>query len=1324
MSLWSTLRNLPNRFLARLQPGSPGKDFLLEEKVLATLRVYGNRVRFLPSVDQIVEETTDMRIAYRQMLREPCVKAPLLQKVLQVAKNEVQVHPASEKPIDEMAAEFVRHCLQRSKGNTRRMALSILFGGLMDGYSVCEKTWAVEDRGEWAGKIILKQLKAKDTRYAHLEGDQYRNVLYVRDTRNNMRYTASNFIVWQHLPIFENPTGWSDFRSAYRAFWLMDTAQKLRAIGMERFTLPVIKGTYDDPEQRPTLEAAIENLRSLGWISLPAGAQIEAMELATRAQPEFTEAIQDLRQEMFLAISGAVLQSLQGTTSDGRGNSDTHQDNADLLPWFLGAELGDALSDQMVPDLIDMNFVEAGYPRITFGATSDSGLADSLKIDQGLQQMGLPLSRKEMYDKYKRQKPIDDADALSPPQSQQPGATAYSLPQPGQFADATRQTIIPGPQAWVGFNGGPGSDQPAYFGNPAVGLLPDRSLPNPVWQSNQNSTGFDSSPSPPDKIAARNLNTFCGGPGGTPGPCPEGSHDQGAGQLDSAVQQLHATPEGRQAIEKGTSIAGRVFSKLRAGVESALKAADTETNGGVSLITHGIKGGDVGALAAGAGSLFSAVFQSVHQEVYENALAQHSLPGAHAIGKIASTAAAHGENAILKGTAWAMSKFISKNSEAVARFAEDATLTDGDRKLLASLADLARQQLAEIYRAAGADAPLPDESKLEQSILAALRGQTGAQGQDSIQAAQNGSLSGTPAAGDVPRLGTPPGAASGGPPSAAAALSGHKHSDQGGPAASGAPFPVSVSKDVAPTGAHQDQQKADQLLAASVRAGVATLSDIAKTAYARLLHSANPQSTSRLFNDAETARLADTLASVAGTAALLGGARIKLRANQANESQGARKFSEDSTDLSPLGDALTPMKPVEAADYFNALVPNLGVDPQIFGESMARHAFTMATATDQTMLERVKQLIAAALESGNRSTTHLGIQDLLDQAGVTPANPQYAEMVVRTNLMDAYNHGAHQQLAEEADTFPVWRYSGIRDGRQGKDHEVHFDKYFPAKTSFAEVRGDRPYNCRCTFIPIDKWEWARLQNDGAKVERFSDRLVFDRGRYVGAIEQSPSGDQLFLRPGEPPVVITDFGDGDGSSGTPAGDDSNQIPSSALMCEDDPPLLDLPDVRQTDNYGCGAAAAMAVGRYFGVGPETFQEWEKLLGTDPQQGTPPEAIIAGLQGLGLQAQARQLMTLNDLQACWQAGQPVICCIQDYGDDAGPGDYEDGHYVVVIGLGMGGYVFVQDSSADNALDGSGSDAAPGRVIIPAGKFLQVWHDKTDDGRFFIRYGIAVGK
>lgn len=151
------------------------------------------------------------------------------------------------------------------------------------------------------------------------------------------------------------------------------------------------------------------------------------------------------------------------------------------------------------------------------------------------------------------------------------------------------------------------------------------------------------------------------------------------------------------------------------------------------------------------------------------------------------------------------------------------------------------------------------------------------------------------------------------------------------------------------------------------------------------------------------------------------------------------------------------------------------------------------------------------------------------------------------------------------------------------------------------------------------------------------------------------------------------------------------------------LIDLPDIRQHDSYSCGSAAACSVGRFFGVGPETLEEWKTALGTTEKDSTRPEAIVDYLTELGLQVTPKQGMTVDDLAACWKAGCPVITPIREYGVPSKQASAEYGHYVAVIGVAVG-QVIVQDPSIMNVLTDSheGDENLPEELRSLAEEFI----------------------
>jgi hypothetical protein len=180
------------------------------------------------------------------------------------------------------------------------------------------------------------------------------------------------------------------------------------------------------------------------------------------------------------------------------------------------------------------------------------------------------------------------------------------------------------------------------------------------------------------------------------------------------------------------------------------------------------------------------------------------------------------------------------------------------------------------------------------------------------------------------------------------------------------------------------------------------------------------------------------------------------------------------------------------------------------------------------------------------------------------------------------------------------------------------------------------------------------------------------------------------------------------------------------------LVELPDVRQPDHYSCGAAIAMSVGLYYGVGPKTLAEWKQLLGTDAEESTHPTAVIAAFRSFGCPVETFSHGDLGTLKTYTMGhGWPVVCPVQDYGPFVpAQARFDYGHYLGVIGVDLG-YVFAQDPSASNvvaggdqkALSDTGSIQRPGRVMVSQDDWLKVWHDKDVHGNPFVRYGIAVG-
>lgn len=389
-------------------------------------QVISGRLRFAQYVDPKEGETPAMRNSYRTLAKEPTVKCNLDTLVGGVAAGEIDVPPTDKSPRAAEVAEFCKDLIANCRDGIIGIAQAIIGNGMIEGYVVAEPKWEVEKFGRWKGKIVLDQLKPKPTDDYWFEVDKFWNVTGIVSRFNQEVYPTSDFVYWRHHGGYtNNPHGTSLLRAVYRSAWMLDTVWKLRGIGLERYTLPVIIAKYpmnNDPV-KIAMEAAVKRLKATGYGMIPQEAAVEPLQMAQRGTADFEAAVKDLKEDICIGMVGGSLQTLQGYTPGGRGSSKEHAGIVDNRVWMYANQLCEVIYRQILTPAVHWNYgTDTPVPKPVLGGLNDDEIKKSLDLDEQLQRMGYPVSISGVSERVRRSPATTPEDTLKAPQAAQPGS--------------------------------------------------------------------------------------------------------------------------------------------------------------------------------------------------------------------------------------------------------------------------------------------------------------------------------------------------------------------------------------------------------------------------------------------------------------------------------------------------------------------------------------------------------------------------------------------------------------------------------------------------------------------------------------------------------------------------------------------------------------------------------------------------------------------------------------------------------------------------------------------------------------------------------------
>ena len=366
---------------------------------------------------------------YREMMREPVVKAAIRNRIFRIMVCDWDLRPAgydrrkAMKPEDPrvQAADFIRSQLENPDDRWPKLLFD-LTQSLCDGFALVEKNYGVIEDGPWAGRIGLAGLKAKDVQDWDFDCDEFLNVKNLKQQVLGVWYDRdkSKFIVMSWLPQFENPLGQSEFRAAYRAFWLKDTVHKFRAIYLESLAKGKQKVTYQADQGADGLKKAkalLELLQNSIGMAIPSDLQVEIVEMAVAPDAAFQSALEGYDQEIVIGLEGAVLQMLEGSNTGAFRATETHRATSEPWTEVVAVFLKAAIQRDLVADLVKANFAGVEPPKLYFHWEDEDRQANSQVIERAW-RMKVKIPTWYVYEALGIPTPEPDDEVLDPPTAQ------------------------------------------------------------------------------------------------------------------------------------------------------------------------------------------------------------------------------------------------------------------------------------------------------------------------------------------------------------------------------------------------------------------------------------------------------------------------------------------------------------------------------------------------------------------------------------------------------------------------------------------------------------------------------------------------------------------------------------------------------------------------------------------------------------------------------------------------------------------------------------------------------------------------------------------
>lgn len=346
-------------------------DFTEQGK--ATGYLYKSDAARFPLVTDDLLDRKGSADIYREMRHDPELKAALTILAGGILARGWEIHPAVKEgdegyEVAETQARMVETAFNDMPGSLDDVVEEIIRDFICYGTSITERNWQLASDGEFAGLITYASLKPKDPTLYYLNLDEFNNIrsMELRAGGTPVTVDVNKFALFANRPEHGQPWGTSEFRAAYRWYWLKNNLTKWWAVYLEKYGTPTAKGTVPKGTPKTIKDELLTVLGSIQQqtsLVVESGQEVELLTAdVTAGNGGYPEAIAYCDKQMVKALLGQTLTTDEGDRVGSMALGKVHADTLGIIVQRLQRKVEEFMDEQMVRPLCDYNYAEPLYP--------------------------------------------------------------------------------------------------------------------------------------------------------------------------------------------------------------------------------------------------------------------------------------------------------------------------------------------------------------------------------------------------------------------------------------------------------------------------------------------------------------------------------------------------------------------------------------------------------------------------------------------------------------------------------------------------------------------------------------------------------------------------------------------------------------------------------------------------------------------------------------------------------------------------------------------------------------------------------------------------